>query len=406
MTHDNVLYSFVGNAHVTSLPSTEGNIAIQLEDNTYGDGAGGVAIGSKRFRIVRYNKDGLLEYSPYLRGDSIISAKSAVYSAPAYTKKTVTIPDGVAKDEVTTLWFVVKDKLTTYGNKAMMKSATYKTIAATEEAYTIASRLLNNFNANMLREPEKYIAGEVIMNHAGGIIGTGAGTAAVVNGSKVVTFGTDVDDATGADALAVGVFIRFGTAVTDPVYLITAIDTTAETITLDRAYAGASNAAVANNAMEQITAVQGAAAVVKLEFTAQARTNFEAGLWRDMNYDFDLLGGDLTTAVVTSGKEGYLTENKIKECEWFAMGNRGYGYRVDFIPVASQLTSDSVYTTLLNANGQRETYIKYKDSEFTNVVGQSPASIGEIRIFLPAAQSIELNKDLNTATGISGLTVA
>ena len=52
------------------------------------------------------------------------------------------------------------------------------------------------------------------------------------------------------------------------------------------------------------------------------------------------------------------------------------------------------------------TYLKRKDSQFTNLVGQSPASIGQLKIYLPAAQSIKLNLDLNTATAISGLTVA
>jgi hypothetical protein len=119
-----------------------------------------------------------------------------------------------------------------------------------------------------------------------------------------------------------------------------------------------------------------------------------------------LLAGDLTTETVTEGSKGSLTTNQIKELEWFAMGNRGFGYRVDTLPVDSQLSSATIYTTLTNANGQKGTYLKWKDSEFTNIVGQAPASNGEIYIFMPSAEEIKLNIDLNTATSISGLTAA
>ena len=72
------------------------------------------------------------------------------------------------------------------------------------------------------------------------------------------------------------------------------------------------------------------------------------------------------------------------------MGNRGYGYRVDSIPVASQVTTETGVT-------YNSSYIKFKSQQFTNLVGQSPASLGEVKMFGNAT----LIADINSALGIS-----
>ena len=172
---------------------------------------------------------------------------------------------------------------------------------------------------------------KAICSDAGAIIPTGAGTVAVNKGSNVIEFGTDVDDATGATLLLVNEFLRFGTTVTSPVYKIVSIDTTANTIVLDRPYGETSNSAVANNAVERITAALGLAADWGVAITASAKDHSVGQLHYGVTR-FTINAKDFGSTVSTksvAASEGTGVINQMKDLEWFAKGNSGDIYRDD-----------------------------------------------------------------------------
>jgi len=304
MINDNVLYTFVGSTYSTTLPNADGEVAIEFEDGTFGDGTGG-ATGGANFRIVKFNSKGILEHSPWISPGSGLSLSQNGYVAEVLDKWTLTCDAGVEKDELKSVWLVVQDSLTTFGNKSMMKNAVYSTLTATASAATIAAGLKASFDRNMIREPYKFATASVST----------------------------------AD------------------FIITALPK-----------------ALANGYVPK------------------------PGLWGPDPYTFKLLPADVGTVVhTTKGQAATNSISQIKDEEWFAMGNRGYGYRVDSIPVDSQLSSDAVYTALGAGGNQECVYFKFKDQNFINIVGQSPASVIETKTFLTAAEATKFVLDLNAS---------
>jgi len=113
----------------------------------------------------------------------------------------------------------------------------------------LAAALVKNGYLNFKDEPANhYLKFEAICNNAGATDGT-ATSATVVKGSKGVVLNA------GPTTMAVGDFIRFGTAVSDPVYLIKAISGT--NLTLDTPYVGETGAVAA---IEFVTAALAAVA--------------------------------------------------------------------------------------------------------------------------------------------------
>ena len=74
---------------------------------------------------------------------------------------------------------------------------------------------------------------DITSDEAGLPLGTAVGTVSGTKGTNYIV-AANIDDATTNAALSVGDGFRLGTAVTDPVYRVIAIDTTANTATLDR----------------------------------------------------------------------------------------------------------------------------------------------------------------------------
>jgi len=162
----------------------------------------------------------------------------------------------------------------------------------------IALGLANSGYKNLSREAEEEIVFAAICDDAGDALGTGMNAMVWTKGSKIVT-ADDVDDATTNPAIAVGGFLRAGTTVTSDVYKIVAIDATANTITLDSPFRGASISGV-DTAYESITAADGA-----------------AGNW----------GVSLTAQNSTTSTPGNGTNNQVAELEYFSNGNNGEVYR-------------------------------------------------------------------------------
>jgi len=116
---------------------------------------------------------------------------------------------------------------------------------------------------------------------------------------------------------------------------------------------------------------------------------YKTGMVGYTNYNFELLAGsepDLITVTNTGAVGGFGIGAKVRDEEWFANGNYGYGDRVDSVPVDSiGLFADvSLTYSALNFN--------IMSAQFTNVVGQTPGSLVQIDIYAPDANKAELDK--------------
>jgi hypothetical protein len=134
----------------------------------------------------------------------------------------------------------------------LIKEGFYKSGSTAPSQYDVALGLQKSLVANFSREPERTIAFEKVASGTRTALATGAGTVTFVHGSKYVTFNTDIDDATGNAALAVGELLAPAVGLTAGVYKVTAINTTTNVATIDTEYQGAT-ATVNNNAVGRVT---------------------------------------------------------------------------------------------------------------------------------------------------------
>ena len=206
------------------------------------------------------------------------------------------------------------DNQSVFANKQMMKFGAYTSDAAATQQ-EVADGLAISLIANFKREPEKAIKFERLCDAAGVVATVATGTITFVNGSDLVA----TAGATPATDYAVGGQIRFGTAVTDIVYTVKAVDNTAQTITLDTPYQGASGTLTAAN-QRKITPVQAAAAVCGLKLTGLP-LKFERGVFKygKSRFEVTLSGmGSTSLAFTTPASEGSGTYESVAEYEWFS----------------------------------------------------------------------------------------
>lgn len=236
--------------------------------------------------------------------------------------------------------------------------------------WEIAQGLNESLVHNFSKETDKQVRPHRLCDEAGVALGTGVGTITVTQGSKYFTANTDIDDATTNAAMVVNGFIRFGTATTDPVYQIVAIDTTNNIGTLDVAYQGAS-ATHANNAVENITNATGIAAEWGITLTGQAlpfsvgKINFAVARWTTT-----LENMGTTTFSSTGATPGTGNVNQMKELEWFVQGNEGdyirmgepnlYPTRAKVVDATDyhviDINTEKIYTGSITAGPIRKTF--------------------------------------------------
>lgn len=160
---------------------------------------------------------------------------------------------------------------------------------------------------------------ERVNSDAGAAIGAAPDTIVGLKGSKTVTL-TDTGGNTTLAAIAVGDYIRFGTAVTDPVYKIVATTVAggaSGTVTLDIPLQEA--VSLVGNTCEYITAANAAAGDFGLKLTGKTR-KFQEGVFRyEQNKWITTIAGAAGTAVTKSvvASEGTGTYEQIAEDEWF-----------------------------------------------------------------------------------------
>ena len=311
-------------------------------------------VAGQRFTIATLNSKGVIVETPVMEYSNIKAKSYTAYAAPAVRSRAIGF-DGASGsiDPINYANYVAhvfwKDNSKTFGQGIPVKFAAFAADGSATQA-EIAVGLVNNFNKNFQREKPKLIKAEVLINSAGTIVPTGAGTVDFVNGSKYVKFNTNIADATGAVVIAVGDYIKVATGITTPAYKIVAIDTTADVATLDTPYQGATSLATANATAKVVYAAAATAANCGVKLTGIPLTEgFEPGVIRWDFVEFEIqLGsevGSTTQSVITNPSLGSGTYYEVAQNEWFLKGNRGEAWRVGNYPknITLEATSGATY---------------------------------------------------------------
>jgi hypothetical protein len=144
---------------------------------------------------------------------------------------------------------------------------------ATGTQAELASLLVSNGWLNFKDEPARYyLRFEALCDNAGAATTGATGTLAATNGSLFVSA-----TVSGTAQFAVGDYVRFGTATTDPVYKVVA--TSVAGITLDSPYVGTTGTFAAG-AAEFITALLASTANFGVRMTGNVDP-FDVNQWRD-----------------------------------------------------------------------------------------------------------------------------
>jgi hypothetical protein len=362
-----------------------------------------------RFTIATKNSLGVIVETPVIEYSNIKN-KSAVDYAAATQRTRVIGYNGTSgtltvKNSANYVMHVFyKDNSKTFGYGTPVKFSAYASSAAATQA-EIAAGLVNNFNKNAQRETPKLMSAEVLLSDAG--VATSAGVLSVTNGSKyvkIVESASAEADAgkydTDGSTIAVGDFLRIGTAVTSPCYKVVAVGgtTAAALITLDTPYQGTTNASVAANAAEVIAAASAATANAGVKLTALPLTaDFQPGVIRYDVLDFEVELSDefagTPQSSATAPFVGSGTYWEVAQNEWFLKGNRGEAWRVGNYPknIVLEATSGKTYDQIS---------FSYKTTNATTI-DREVASFGTILIATEDASAGNIYASLKTVLGIS-----
>lgn len=367
-----------------------------------------LAAGEK-FTIVTKNSKGVLVETPVIEFSGITKKAAVDYVAPAERVRAIGYNGTNGSiDAIDNANYVAhifwQDNSKTFGYGIPVKFAAYSASATATQA-EIAAGLTANFNKNFQREVPKLIKAEVLLSDAG--VATSGGVLSVANGSKTVKI---VESAGGAaDAgkynadgasIAVGDFLRIGTATTDPCYLVTAVSgvgTATAYITLDTKYQGTTNASVAANAAEVIAAASAATANAGVKLSALPLTEgFEPGLVRYDFIEFTIqLGSEVgatTQSVITNPSLGSGTYWATAQTEWFLKGNRGEAWRVGNYPKTITLESTAGKT-------YNQISVNYATSN-AQTIDRNVASFGTVMIATEVPGTGGVYASLKTVLGL------
>jgi hypothetical protein len=231
----------------------------------------------------------------------------------------------------------VRDARTSNHGGLYLKHAFYTSDASATE-FEIASELLKSLNNNFSKEPEEILTATMLCNDAGTNTTATTGTLTTVKGSKYVTVSGNTTE------FQVGGLLRLGTATTDEVYEIVALDTTV--MTLDTAVTSAGAAYTATNA-NAVTAAGATAGTFGLILTGVAPNHVVGKLHADLQpniFDVTLENfgttGNVTSTAATAGNG---TQKQVAELEWFCQGNEGDFHRIgepNLFPTRSEVSGN------------------------------------------------------------------
>lgn len=259
----------------------------------------------------------------------------------------------------------------------------------------LAGQLITNFNSDF--QIDNYVIFERVCSNAGAAIGAGTGNITVVNGSKTIKAAADIDN-----AMAVGDYIRIGTAVTSPMYKIASMDIVANTAMLDVPYQGTS-ATVAHAGVEYVTAALAANVATNwgIKMTGNEHT-FEAGRWRFDEFRFTVTTQNLTDTAVVDQVAAFIgsgTYNEVAEKEWYA-------FAADALPFA-EFNMPPRTKTLKAVSGLHYNWviISAYDNDYSNIHSR-PESKFEILIAIPVKASSNQGEAAGNASVAMGVSLA
>lgn len=300
------------------------------------------------FQVLYVDKAGKLQTSPVLFWKDLVSKYKVAATADAaqtvaigYNGTSGAIEVNNLGEYLVTLGF--KEGIKQF-NKRLFKYGQY-TADANATQYEIVDGIQTTLLASVRKDPYVMFKVEKI-NSGAQLNAMASATAAVTNGSNVVTLSEDESLTCPA-----GSFIRFGTsgAGTAPVYKVESISVDGLTVVLDQPYQGATAAAFAHTSIETVTEGDWGLLIT----AADTNKPFEVGKWAfnpirfDVGLSVDF--GSTPVTVLTLPSRGAGTYKDIAEKEWELIGNRREAFRIAEYPLdinsALGATSGETYTT-------------------------------------------------------------
>lgn len=300
------------------------------------------------FQVLYVDKAGKLQTSPVLFWKDLVSKYKVAATADAaqtvaigYNGTSGAIEVNNRGEYLVTLGF--KEGIKQF-NKRLFKYGQY-TADANATQYEIVDGIQTTLLASVRKDPYVMFKVEKI-NSGAQLNAMASATAAVTNGSNVVTLSEDESVTCPA-----GSFIRFGTsgAGTAPVYKVESISVDGLTVVLDQPYQGATAAAFAHASIETVTEGDWGLLIT----AADTNKPFEVGKWAfnpirfDVGLSVDF--GSTPVTVLTLPSRGAGTYKDIAEKEWELIGNRREAFRIAEYPLdinsALGATSGETYTT-------------------------------------------------------------
>lgn len=310
--------------------------------------ASGAAIvtGSERVVIASKKTNGKLDLTESLKITSIKSIKASAYDAATERIEYVGFNGSTGSVEIkNNFLYQVNFDLENFGSlsaeNTYFRTAQTMSSSSTNQA-EVVDGLLGSAIRNVSREPYRLLF-EMVLNDAGAVI-TGTGNLTFEKGSKLVSAATDADA-----VVAVGDYLRAGTAIDSPVYRIVAIDTTANVIELSTPYLGESGV-VTEASAQYIAAATAATADAGLRITGveqdfvPGKLKFQKVDWRTTVVEFEA-----DTTLIQAAYLGNGEGARVAELEWFAAGNFGDEYKMgepNLYPTSYEAVASGKYDTL------------------------------------------------------------
>lgn len=332
------------------------------------------------FQVLYADKAGKLQVSPVLYWNDLVSKRKLAATSDAaqvvaigYNGTSGAIETNNGGEYLVTIGW--KDGTKMF-NKRQYKYGQY-TADASATQYEIVNGIQTSLLATLKKDPYTMFKVEKI-NSGAQLNAMASATAAVVNGSKIVTLSED-ESITCPD----GSFIRFGTsgAGTAPVYKVIDITSNGLTITLDQPYQGATET-LAHTSVETLTEGNWGLLITAMD----SNKPFELGKWEFNPLRFDVgLSVDFgatPTTVVTSPAKGVGTYKSIATIEWELVGNRREAFRIAEYPVdinsSLGATSGETYTTYVLQFKDRSTQVigGTAESHITLMIASAGATLG------------------------------
>jgi len=334
-----------GTANLSTLTSVNpGEVAIFDESGlrVVAAGAGAGEINSadvKRFKLGLGRSGNNVLFSDIIEASTISDVKWNTYSARVNQVTSIGYDGTSGSIDVTAnnLYYIrlyVQELLSAESDGQKIKHGVFKSTSSSTQAdiaLGLTSSLINNF----LREAEKFITFKALCDEAVTAANDFVNDITVTKGSKVVSVDTAVTWGTVPTTLAVGDFVRMGsngagTALTDDVYRVEAVDTVALTFTVDRPIQIESQVLTASSSdAEVIAAATGVAAEWGVVLTGADLSfgapdyKYKIARWETQleNFGSTLLGE-------TAGSPGVGTYESIASLEHFLKGFQGEIYRM------------------------------------------------------------------------------